>query len=590
MLRAAREPAPAMHCLLAWSLTSALLAMPQGPRTAAATPTGLQFPPLPEQTAHAPFVDAAGAPLPTVAQRFGAIDLDGNRIADACWLGSPIGGSAQLAVAMGREHSPGRFRAWPVPLPALPPLADAAPIRQAWLEQDALLLAAPNHPGLLRLTFDLAPLGDPHTNGTFVQAPFAALPPRLGAVALATGNHDRDSCDDVLVAYTAGAGVELVKYRLDAPLGVPMLLGTAAVSVPLPVQHVRLCDVDGDGRGDAVGEVPGCGVFVARDDGSGQLQWLAAIPTGAPLLALATARFGSSDALGLAVDAGVLTAWWEQGGFAFHWLPAPAGGLGGAALLGDGRQGLDVVAHARSGHAFTTAGMQRGGTASTHELRLPADPAAWSGAHVPCAATAADLDGDGDDDLLLQHADGAHWCTVRNDRCVAAPRLLAMTQDLSLVTLGWYGATFTLQVPTTWDLGALPNLEVQVMLEHPWTGVQQRWDRLVAPIDPVTRRVQCTLQWQDSPQTTAAFLANPALVPGSFRQAGMLTAGRRTQVLVLGIGPGNLSWSGGERRTEPLILWTDPGGSGNKSAQGVVWEKRAAPPLPRADAALLPWQ
>jgi hypothetical protein len=166
----------------------------------------------------------------------------------------------------------------------------------------------------------------------------------------------------------------------------------------------------------------------------------------------------------------------------------------------------------------------------------------------------------------------------------------SITQDLSLVTLGWYGATFTVAVPPNWDLGAFPDLELQVMLEHPYTGQQLRWDRRVEPIDAATRTAAFTVQWQDSAQTTAAFLQNPFLVPAAFAQAGHLTAGRRTQLHFLGIGPGNTNFAGAERRTEPMLWFTDPGGSGNKSAQGVVWEKRVAPPLPRADAPLLPWQ
>ena len=579
-----------MTCPVA-SLLALALCLPQGPPDAAPPTSFLQLPDRPETMAHVAFTDAAGLPVARAVRTFGTFDLDGNRIADAFWLGDPAAAGQRLSIGMGREHSPGRFRNWPVAHGLTGAFTGAAALRQAWLEQDTLLLVEPQAPYPTRLSFDLAFVGNPHANGSFATTPFYCLPPLLGAREIATHNCEGDGCDDVVVLYDLGTfGCSVVKYRLDAPYGVPILLGTARVDLPLAVQRVRLLDFDGDGRSDVAAEVPGYGVVVGRDDGGPFLQFAAFVPVG-PIAELVVGTFGPSDALAMVTSSGVLATWQEPQGLGWHWLPSPvASTTAAAALLPNGAMDVDLVSLASDGRTLSIQGLTRGASPQPVVTSVPTDPVAYAGSFVPCAMFASDLEGDGDQDLVLQHPDGAQWYTVRNERIAMRPELLSLTQDLSLVTLGWYGATFTVGVPPAWDFGAFPSIELQVMVEHPYTSQQLRWDRRIEPLDPLLRTARFTLEWQDSAQTTAAFLANPFLVPAAFAQAGYLSAGRRTQLNFLGIGPGNLNFQGAERRTEPMLWLTDPGGSGNKSAQGVVWEKRTAPPLPKADAPLLPWQ
>lgn len=567
------------------------LALPQGPTLTPAAPTGsLAYPDRPSEMAHVPFVDALGQPAIATDVTIATLDLDGNRIPDAIVLGDAGHGLA-LHVAMGREHSPGRFRDWPIaPGLASGSFTAAAPLRQAWLDQDTVLLADPNAPQLLRLGFDLGMGVDPHGSGAFSTAAFTVLPPSYGAVDLATGNVEGDGCDDVVVVHDNGsAGFAVIRHALDAPFGVPMLIGSARIDVPWPVRDVALCDFDGDGSGDVVAHVPGLGVAVLRDDLLGNLVPIAAIP--APNVTdLATAPFDATAALAIATPTGVLICWLESATLQYHWLAAaPGHPTHGAALLPRG-PAVDVVISAADGRLLRTQTLTRGKLPGPIQDTRPADPAAYVGNHTPCGLASTDVDGDGDVDLLLQHPDGGQWLTLRHEHIAQRPGLVAITQDVSLASFGWYGATYDIAVPASWDLTALPQIELQVMVEHPFTGQQLRWDRRLLPIDPVTRLASFTVQWQDSAQTTANFLNNPALVPLAFAQAGYLTAGGRTQLTFLGTGLGNANYAGAERRTEPLLLHTDPGGNGNKSAQGVVWEKRTAPPLPQADAALLPWQ
>ncbi|MCA8948077.1 MAG: hypothetical protein KDE27_01160, partial [Planctomycetes bacterium] len=91
------------RCAVCSCVASLLPAAPQGPKLAgtAATST-LVLPVRPEEMAHAPFVDAIGQPVPATVTHFGTLDLDGNRIADAFWLGD-AGHGPELALAMGRE-------------------------------------------------------------------------------------------------------------------------------------------------------------------------------------------------------------------------------------------------------------------------------------------------------------------------------------------------------------------------------------------------------------------------------------------------------------------------------------------------------
>jgi len=579
-----------MTCLALLSLFS-LNAEPQGPSFhAASTPSTLAFPVHPETLGHVPFRDIGDTPLTANVRRFGTLDLDGNQISDAFWLGDAAG-AHELQIAMGREQTAGRFRAWPVPHNLPNGIADAAALRQDWIEQDTLLLADPNAQYLTRLSFDLAMSGDPHLNGWFTTTPFFAIPPQLGAVEITSANIEGDGCDDVAVAYDRGAqGFSIVKFALDAPFGMPMLLGSTSIDLPWTVRDIKLLDFDGDGRGDIAAELPGLGVVIARDDGSGQLQPMVWVPVsmGANL---AVGRFASSDALALAMPYGVLTLWLDGGLQQWHWLPAAAGTTTAHAALLPRGTSVEVVAAASNGRILRLQTLERGMTPDPASDIEPLDPAAWMGSFAPCGLGTADIDGDGDTDLLLQHPDGQQWVTLRHEHTSQRPGLISLTQDLSLVSLGWYGATFTISVPAHWNLTELPQIELQVMVEHPYTGEQLRWDRHVEMIDPVTYTATFGVWWQDSSQIMNDILAGTYPVPSVLTMNGEVIAGCRTQLNFLGFGLGNAGWNGGERRTEPLLIYTDPGGNGNKSAQGVVWQPpEGEVPLAAADDDLLPWQ
>ncbi|MBK8101047.1 MAG: hypothetical protein IPK26_28520 [Planctomycetes bacterium] len=73
------------------------------------------------------------------------------------------------------------------------------------------------------------------------------------------------ACDDLAVLLDAGAlGSVVVKFRLDAPWGLPTVAGIARADVPLPMRRLRLLDWDRDGRSDVAAEVPGLGVVIGR--------------------------------------------------------------------------------------------------------------------------------------------------------------------------------------------------------------------------------------------------------------------------------------------------------------------------------------
>ncbi|MCA8973623.1 MAG: hypothetical protein KDC98_02830, partial [Planctomycetes bacterium] len=409
----------------------------------------------------------------------------------------------------------------------------------------------------------------------------------------ATANHEGDSCDDVAVVYDRGSqGFTVIKYRLDAPFGTPVLLGSARIDLPWPVRRIHQLDFDGNGSGDLVAELPGLGVAVVGDDGSPLLRPLAFVPA-TTVDDLRTGRFGPSDAFVMARPTGALTVWLDAAQVRSHWLPAPAGTTTAQAALLPRGANVEIVAVAADGLTLRRQDLIRGQTPAPSTDVVVVNPSAYVGPFTPCGLGTADVDGDGDIDLVLQHPDGEQWYTVRHEHDTARPYLFDISQDLSLVPLGWYEATYTISVPASWDLMALPAIELQVMVEHPFTLEQRRWDRRIETIDPVSRTATFVVQWQEHATVWATILdalTPQALLPYAFVIAGDATAGRRSQLNFMGIGAGNPYFSGAERRTEPLVLHTDPNGGGNKSAQGIVWERRTAPPLPKADLALLPWQ
>ncbi|MBK8101719.1 MAG: hypothetical protein IPK26_31950 [Planctomycetes bacterium] len=551
-----------------------------------------QLPAQPSLLSHAPFASVGRL------RAAGTIDLDGNDLPDAWFLGDAPGTAEQLRFAMGREQCAGRFRDWPRAFSQPTPIADAATLRIASVLQDQLLTVHPSVPGIGTIGFDLPATANPHAAGTFLHGWLAQLPPLTNLFEIETGNHDGEACDDLAVLLDAGAlGSVVVKFRLDAPWGLPTVAGIARADVPLPMRRLRLLDWDRDGRSDVAAEVPGLGVVIGRDDGAGNLVFAAFVPsqgrtlvdlTTGPMLATVTAYRCRSAEKRRSPMASRLSGAMVRTDRS-HWLPGPGDALGGAALLEADADHVVLAALPAAGNRLLTQVLFRRGGALPAATAQPSDPIAYWGAFTSCGTFVDDLDGDGDRDLWLQHPDGASWYPVRNASRSLAPELLRVTHDASLSASGWYLESHHVRVPAGWDFQAFPDLELQVMLEDPFGIAQFRWDRLLRPIDPVTRQVTFTVAWQENAQTTAAFMQNRNLLPPAFAQAGYATAGRRTQLHICACGPGNWWFNDAERRGEPLLLYHDPGGSANKSAQGVLWEKRPAPPLPRADQTILPW-
>ena len=144
-----------MTCLALLSLFS-LNAEPQGPSFhAASTPSTLAFPVHPETLGHVPFRDIGDTPLTANVRRFGTLDLDGNQISDAFWLGDAAG-AHELQIAMGREQTAGRFRA---PMGVLVPTVTKYCCRSH--ERNRTSVPPPNGPRVAAVRRTRCPPGPP---------------------------------------------------------------------------------------------------------------------------------------------------------------------------------------------------------------------------------------------------------------------------------------------------------------------------------------------------------------------------------------------------------------------------------------------
>ncbi|MBK8976378.1 MAG: VCBS repeat-containing protein [Planctomycetes bacterium] len=569
----------------------ALAPAPQSPPASETPALRLAFPAEPTAASFAPFVDVAGVPTAQAIRAAGAdCDLDGDGNADA-WF---VAADGRLSVLLAQTAELGRFGPTPRVIPG--GFADAT----AWHVGSAgaarwLVAVDPAQPFLWAVDLTVGPGQDPR-QGTVAAQPTALL---LGTdmVEIASADADHDGDDDLVVlreqrqgSTVVGALVDCLVFTRDPLLGWQHAR-TWSINLPVPCAGLAAGDLDGDGATDWAVGVPGYGVIAFAEGQGGGARFLGGVPLGGlPLrdLCIADATGDGRDDLVIALDAGVLIGARGAAGFALTALVSPAGtgALATALVLdADGQDGRpDVVAIPRD---LQQLAVHRGdptapfGFATPWPLPIPANagaPYASGGSSLGTAAAVADVDNDGDLDLLVQAPSADRWVTLAGATADLAPAFVHLAPAAPQAPSGFQRHELTVQLPTGLLAQGVDTVEVAALIEkaQPVGEDFEFWSRTVLPVDPQTGTVTLPIEIMMDPANVAWMR-----VAGFTSWLGAMTTGGDTILTIHA--------KQGPKRFASVVLRWDGDQGPNGSAVGVRWRVVAAPPLPKADADLLPW-
>jgi hypothetical protein len=563
------------------------------PGQSSPSPQRLSFPANPATDRFAPFQSAAGAPQAADAAADGAADFDGDGNADLWfltqaaggaretgWLTEPFPRAGAVSVQMGRASSLGRYRPWHVY--ANQGWAHAASFRaRSYSRGDRMLLVEPTLSTLVAAYYSY-PNGDPRAGTWVVNASWAI---GTGAYRIATRDSDRDGNDDIALLLHALPGqTRIKKLRMGDSMGWLQPESEAVFDLQFAATDLRLLDHDADGRSDVLVTAPGTGVFVLRDDGTAlrAVFWLPHWNEVRELFVGDADRDGRDD-FGMVFDRGILLVLSTANGFQPVPLAAPAGvaPFHAGAILGDFQGNLtSVVAFPTDGQSFVIYPLLGGASFGASQVVQPAELAGFAGqgSRTP-QLISADVDGDVDEDVVMQLADRTHWLTLRNGEDKLAPSAVSLFDMGPVGETGYRKYGLSIELPP----GALPRglgtLEVAVFLEDitAQPSSYSYWGRLLLQADPTSGLATTYIYSQTDPNRLRTMIQNNEV----FRFPDGITAGGDALLSV--------HLKSGAQRYESVLLHHDGKHDPNKSAIGVQWHVQAAPPKADMDTELLPW-
>ncbi len=578
-----------------------LSATPQGPGTPPVGSAGLDdprysfhYPLAADDAAAVPFVDPQGQPAPRRFAAVGSGDFDGDRNPETWYLAD----DGSLAVLMAQTADVGRY----VPYLRTPAGSAAFTSAATWGragDDAALLLVDPTQPAIYCLDYLVSP-GQGPRGGDFVLQP-TTWTLGTGMVAIATADPDGDGdTDAVVLREIRDSQNQLLAIHVDClvfgrdPLAGLTVLRTWSTTLVLPTglgepHQLRAGDLDGDGRTDWTLTIPGLGVVGFAEGlpaGVGVVRSFVALDA-IPIadVDLVDLDGDGADEIVTTLDAGLLVS--PGTGYAvpfLHALPRPAGVgplTAAAAVDTDGDGHRDLVGIAADGQdlalsPWLPATLSFG---NSRWLDAPAGAATSAGTGpVGVCDHLADLDSDGDLDLLMQTASADRFLVLRSPESAFSPLSASIQPIAPQAPSGFRRHELTVTVPPELLAAGVTDLEVAIFLDNrrtPTSGDFEYWTRVVVAIDPQTRSVTVPIE-------VMLDLLNEDWIRNTPIESifGAMTAVGET---IVSIHP-----KSGTRRYESVsIQWDDQGPHG--SAVGVQWRIVAAPPLPKADADLLPW-
>lgn len=542
----------------------------------------LPSPPVPELPAwpedwsvsqFAPLVDASGRPVPRRVLAAGAVDFDRDGNRDLWFLTEVAPGQTQVHTLLANTADLGRFWPWGAYAPSA--LRDAATY-QSRVAIDMVLAVDPAADSLLHHFFVPNANGaDPRIGGFWGRNPGWVV--GFGCYEIETANHDGNDHDDILLLRDVGGGsTEVVYLLMGAPFGgMPSPQHAVTLTLPWHLDSLQALDFDGDHVTDAVVHAPGVGVLVLRG-GEKTFTLVDFLPLTAGLrdLCVGDVDDDGRDEVAVVLDGGVILL---NGAPAPRVLlnPAGVGPLTGARLVDFDRDGrTDIVATLGSGdvllvHQRTVSGFD---TPRLHRPQVPPPPGAGA---MGQTLLRFDPDRDTDEDLAVQTRNGG-FVTLRSRYRSLAP-LVSYVVHEGRFSESYIAERIDFVLPSGWRTAGIDSLEIGIYMRHPTqvTRPWVLWGHTVLPMpsnQPLAASVRLLYLVDLS---KLPFLTSAYLYPQGFSVSG------DTLVTVHG--------KLGQRRTESMLVFHEGRGDENRSTLGVQWKVIAAPPLPKADAQLLPF-
>jgi hypothetical protein len=560
-----------LHSLAAIAASASLAAAQVG----TPPPTGPELSPWPQAwwiSEFAPVVDVLGRPIPTFVRALGHVDFDRDGHRDLWLMTEPTPGQTQMHTLLANTADLGRFWGWGTYTPSN--LRDAA----TWgstIAIDMVLAVEPSSDSLLHHFFAPNTRGpDPRIGGFWGRNPGWVV--GFGCYEIETANHDRNDHDDLLVLRDAGGGQSEVTYfHMAAPFGgMPSPQSQVSSKLPWHLESLRALDFDGDRITDALVFAPGVGVLVLRGTKTSfVVADFLALSGGLRDLAVGDLEGDGRDEAIVTLDAGVLVL---NGTSSPRVLlnPPGSGPLAGARVLDFDRSGSrDVVGLLASGDSLLVH-LRRGAGFLPPILHQPESFPTGPGP-LGQSMLQYDVDKDGDDDVIVQMADGG-FVALRSQQRSHAPLAVNVVHE-GRFNESYIAERLDFALPSSWQHAGIDGLEIGIYMRHP-TNLNRPWvlwGHTTMPVAPgqtgASLRLLYLVDLSKLWLLTSAYL---------FQPQGFAVSGD-TLLSVHG--------KAGQQRFESMLVFHEGRGDENKSTLGVHWKVIAAPPLPRADAQLLPF-